>query len=201
MIMKKLIAMLLALTMVMSLVACGATKNEEPQPATEATVEVTEEVIEATEEVIEDEFVEEEFVEEETFELTAMETLLNQIIELNPVEFFGGCMPVDLSDADAVYYELGLNSAESIAEAAVFGPMMSSMAFSLVAAQVVEGADAEAVAEEIKNGVDPRKWVCVEADEVMTAVSGDVVMLIMLNSESGLTAQSFVDAFKTVRGE
>ena len=197
--MNKLIALLLALSMVFVMTACGATENKETEPATEAPVEVTEEVIEeVTEEVIEEEIVEdEEFV----IELSAMETLLNQIIELNPVEFFGGCMPVDLSDADAVYYELGLTNADSIAEAAVYGPMMSSMAFSLVAAQVVEGADAEAVAEEMKNGVDPRKWICVEADEVMTAVSGDVVMLIMLDSASGLTAQSFVDAFHTVRGQ
>ena len=193
--MNKLIALLLALSMVFAMTACGATENKETEPATEAPVEVTEEVIE--------EVIEEEIVEDEEFviELSAMETLLNQIIELNPVEFFGGCMPVDLSDADAVYYELGLTNADSIAEAAVYGPMMSSMAFSLVAAQVVEGADAEAVAEEMKNGVDPRKWICVEADEVMTAVSGDVVMLIMLDSASGLTAQSFVDAFNTVRGQ
>ena len=197
--MNKLIALLLALSMVFAMTACGATETKETEPATEAPVEVTEEVIEE----VTEEFIEEEIVEDEEFviELTAMETLLNQIIELNPVEFFGGCMPVDLSDADTVLWELGLTNADSIAEAAVYGPMMSSMAFSLVAAQVVEGADAEAVAEEMKNGVDPRKWICVEADEVMTAVSGDVVMLIMLDSTSGLTAQSFVDAFNTVRGQ
>ena len=203
--MKKLIAMLLALVMAFAMVACGASENKETEPATEATVEVTEEV---TEEVMEEEIFDEEIFEEEiiegedaVIEMSEMETLLNDILELSPVEFFGGFMPVDLTDADSVYYYTGLDSAESIVEAAAYEPMMSSLAFSMVVARVAEGADAEAVAESIKNSIDTRKWVCVEANELETAVSGDVVMLIMLDNVTGLNAQSFVDAFHTVRGE
>jgi hypothetical protein len=40
----------------------------------------------------------------------------------------------------------------------------------------------------------------VEADDLKVAGFGDVVMLIMLNSDSGMTAQSFVDAFSKVAG-
>ena len=39
-----------------------------------------------------------------------------------------------------------------------------------------------------------------EADDLKVAGFGDVVMLIMVNSDSGMTAQSFVDAFAKVAG-
>ena len=189
--MKKLIAMLLALAMVFSMTACGATENKETEPTTEATEIATEEVTEeATEEITEDE----EFV----MELSAMETLLNSIVEIQPVEFMGMAMPVDLTDADAVKYFTGLDSTEGVQEAAVYEPMIGSIAFSMVAVQVAEGADAEAVAEAMKTGIDTRKWICVEANDLMVASSGDVALLVMVDSNNGLTAQSFVDAFNTV---
>ena len=187
--MKKFIAMLLALAMVFAMAACGAT-----EPATEATTEATEAVTEevteeATEEVVEDEFV---------VELSAMETLLNSIVEIQPVEFMGMAAPVDLTDADTVLYMTGLESVEGVTEAASFEPMIGSIPFSMVAVQVAEGADAEAVAEAMKNGIDTRKWVCVEANDLMVVTHENVVLLVMVNSDNGFTAQSFVDAFNTV---
>ena len=192
--MKKLIAMLLALAMVFAMTACGATENVETEPATGIVTEATEEVTqEATEEMTE-EIIEEDFV----VEMSAMETLLNSIVEINPVEFMGGTMPVDLADADAVKYFTGLDSADSVKEAAVFEPMIGSIAFSMVAVQVAEGADAETVAEAMKSGIDTRKWICVEANDLMVATSNDIVLLVMVDSNNGLSAQSFIDAFQTV---
>jgi len=78
--------------------------------------------------------------------------------------------------------------------------MMGSMAFSMVLVRLAEGADGKAVAEAMKSGIDTRKWICVEADDLKVAGFGDVVMLVMLNSDSGMTAQSFVDAFAKVAG-
>lgn len=176
--MKKFIAMALALTMALSLFAgCGAEKAPETEAPTEAAVSV-----EGT-----------------------MEELLNKIVEQNPVEFMGGVMPVDVTDTSEdglanLFYFTGLQTAENITEAAVFEPMMGSIAFSMVMVRVAEGADAKAVAESMKGGINTRKWVCVEADDLMVAGYGDVVMLIMVNSENGMTAQSYVDAFATVVG-
>ena len=192
--MKKLIAMLLALAMVFAMAACGATENVETEPATEATTEATEIVTEEATEEVTEEIVEDEFV----MELSAMETLLNSIVEINPVEFMGMSMPVDLTDADAVKYFTGLDNAESVLEAAVFESMMGSLAFSMVAVQVAEGVEAEAVAEAMKAGIDTRKWICVEANDLMIATSGNIALLVMVDSNNGLTAQSFVDAFQTV---
>ena len=94
----------------------------------------------------------------------------------------------------------GLDSAEKISEAAAFEPMMGSMAFSMVLVRVAEGAEAKSVAESMKAGIDTRKWICVEANDLKVAGFGDVVMLIMVNSDSGMTVQSFVDAFAKVAG-
>ena len=178
--MKKIFAMLLVVCLLLSLAACGAKTNQTTTPTTGTTEAVVN--VEGT-----------------------MEELLNKIVEIKPVEFFGGTMPLDLTDTseDGLWnlkYNTGLDNAENITDAAVFGPMMGSMAFSMVTVRVKEGADVAAVAEGMKTGIDPRKWICVEADDVQVVSYGDVVMLIMVASDSGLTSQSFVDAFAQVCG-
>jgi len=172
--MKKFLSVMLVLTMVLSMAACGGKKNQETE-APALSVSGT------------------------------MEELLNKTIEQRPVEFMGGVIPVDLTDSTedglwAIKSYTGLDSAEKITEAAAFEPMMGSMAFSMVMVRLAEGADAKAVAEAMKSGIDTRKWICVEADDLKVAGFGDVVMLIMVNSDSGMTAQSFVDAFAKVAG-
>ena len=170
--MKKFAAMMLALAMLFSFAACGGKTNAPTTAPTEATVKV-----EGT-----------------------MEELLNKVIEIKPVEFMGGTMPIDLADLEGLFYNTGLTSAEGITEAAMFGPMMGSIAYSMVMVRTAEGADVKAIAEGMKNGIDTRKWICVEADDLQVVSYGDVVMLIMVDSGSGLTSQSFVDAFAQVCG-
>ena len=172
--MKKFVAIVLALSLMLSLAACGGKKTQETEAAA-LTVEGT------------------------------MEELLNKTIEQRPVEFMGGVIPVDLTDSSedglwALKSYTGLDDASKITEAAAFEPMMGSMAFSMVLVRTVDGADSKAVAESMKSGIDTRKWICVEADDLKVAGFGDVVMLIMVNSDSGMTAQSFVDAFAKVAG-
>ncbi len=134
-----------------------------------------------------------------------MEELLNKVIEQRPVEFAGGVIPIDLTDTSeeglwAVKSFTGLEDASLLTEAAAYEPMMGSIPFSMVMVRTAEGADPKAVAEAMKAGVDPRKWICVEADDVKVAGIGDVVMLIMVSTSGDLTAQSFVDAFQSVAG-
>ena len=127
--------------------------------------------------------------------------IIEKIYEQYPVADLPlGTIEIDLADADAVKMFTGLDSAEKITEAAAFEPMMGSMAFSMVLVRVTEGADSKAVAESMKSGIDTRKWICVEANDLKVAGFGDVVMLIMVNSDSGMTAQSFVDAFAKIAG-
>ena len=177
--MKKLIALLLALVMVAGVfVACDKTTEEENNAP--AAVEKT---------PIADD----------------METVVNAIVEANPVEFMGGVMPVDLTDTSEdglwmIQNYTGLQNADKIEDIAVFEPMMGSLAFSLVLVRVNDAAEAQTVAQEMSDNIDTRKWICVEADEKIVAGYSDVVMLIMLDSTTGLSAQSFVDTFATVAG-
>ena len=171
--MKKFLSIVLALTMVLSMAACGGKKAEATEPA--LSVEGT------------------------------MEELLNKTVEQRPVEFTGGVIPVDLTNTTedglwAIKNYTGLEDASQITEAAAYEPMMGSMAFSMVLVRVVDGAGSKSVGEAMKSGIDTRKWICVEADDLKVAGFGDVVMLVMLNSDSGMTAQSFVDAFAKVAG-
>ena len=134
-----------------------------------------------------------------------MEENVLKVMEIAPVEFMGGTIPVDLTDTSedgkwAVNYFTGLNDASKITDVAVYESMMGSQAFSLVMVRTAEGADPKAVAEEMKSGIDPRKWICVGADEIMAAGYGDTVMFIMLDSQLGLSAQSYVDAFAQFAG-
>ena len=134
-----------------------------------------------------------------------MEENVNRIMEKNPVEFMGGLMPVDLKDTSeeglwALKNYTGLTSAEKITDAAVYEPMTGSQAFSLVLVRVADEKDAKMVAQQMKENIDPRKWICAGADQVMAAGYGDTVLFIMLDSNLGKTAQSYVDTFKEVCG-
>ena len=134
-----------------------------------------------------------------------MEELLNKVIEIQPGEFMGMAMALDLTDTSEdglwmVKNYTGLDNADSITEAAFYEPMMGSIPYSMVMVRTAEGADVKAVAEGMKNGIDQRKWICVEADDLQVVSYGDVVMLIMVGSDTGMTSQSFVDAFAQVCG-
>ena len=170
--MKKVISVLLAFAMVFGLTACGSPAEPE-QTVPAASLEGT------------------------------MEELVNQVITEQPVEFMGGIMPVDLADTSedglwAIKYNTGLENAGQIEDVAVYEPMMGSIPFSLVMVRAKDGVGTKTLAESMKAGIDQRKWICVEADDLKVAGFGDVVMLIMVGSDTGLTAQSFVDAFQKV---
>ena len=170
--MKKLIALIMVVVMAASLVACG---SKAPAAAEKAPLEGT------------------------------MEENALKVMEIAPVEFMGGTIPVDLTDTSedgkwAVNYFTGLQNADNITDVAVYESMMGSQAFSLVMVRTVEGADPKAVAQEMTDNIDTRKWICVGADEKIVAGYGDTVMLIMLDSQLGLSAQSYVDAFAQVAG-
>ena len=106
-------------------------------------------------------------------------------------------MPVDITDADAVKSFTGLNSAGDIEYIVASEPMMSSQAYSLVLVKVKDGTDFETVAKEMNENVNERKWICVTAEKIYTAASGNVICLVMTNSE---TAEPVFNSFKTIAG-
>lgn len=130
--------------------------------------------------------------------------IIEKIYAQQPVEFAPMTLTPDDPDYGSMWdwtYYTGLADGSQIAQAAVSEAMMGSIPFSMVVVRVNEGVDAKAVAEQMKSGIDTRKWICVEAGDLQVAGYGDVVMLIMVGEDlDGIASQDFVDAFKTVCG-
>lgn len=198
--MKKFLAMLLALVMVAAVfTGCVQTADsKETSKETEATEdsglqEPTGDELEVTEPV------------DGTEQLIGLDATITAIAEKSPVEFMAGIIPVDVTDTSedglwAIKAYTGLSSADKLTAAVAYESMMGSQAFSLVLVQVKDTADAQSVAQEMSDNIDMRKWVCVGADEKAVVGSGDVVMLIMLDTNLGLDTDSFVAAFTEVMG-
>lgn len=109
---------------------------------------------------------------------------------------------VDINDEFAFNRYTGLSSPDKVSAVAASESMMGAQAYSLVVVKVKDAKDAKDVAKEMKNGIDPRKWVCVEADDLKVAAAGDVVVLMMVSSEHSdvATAKDIINAFKKVAG-
>lgn len=130
-------------------------------------------------------------------------TVVNEIYENHAaIEFYKDTTQVDISDADTLNYYTGLSSADKLVEVVCSEPMTGSQAYSLVVARVKDAADAQSVAQEIYDNVNQRKWVCVEANDKMAAVSGDLVVFVMVDEvfAPDVTAQSIIDAFQAYCG-
>ena len=179
--MKRFFAIGLSVLMLLGMFA-GCGKSAEPTQATETT--------EAAKQPLTD----------------SLDVIIEKIYEQSPTEIAVMTQILELSDTSEegmwlLKSSTGLDSAEEISEAAVSEAMIGSIPYSMVLVRVKDAANARAVAEKMKAGIDPRKWICVEADDMQVSGYGDVVMLVMIGSGIG-SAQTFTDGFaKVVGGE
>ena len=90
-------------------------------------------------------------------------------------------MNVELTEENVEMY-LGTADVE-FEEALASESATGSIAHSVVLVRVKDNANVEVIKEKIENSVDPRKWICVEADEVEVESKGNLIILIM-SSES-----------------
>lgn len=173
--MKKLLALVLAMIMVLSFAACG---NEEPAEGENGGETAVTPVEGTPEELIEKIYA--EFETQPEFPLMTMNL-------------------ADM-DAESFPYYTGLADNSKVKESAFSEAAMGSQAYSMVVVRLNDAADSESVATEMLNGIDTRKWVCVEADDLAVAAYGDVIMLYMADSQYGLTSEAAVAAFNAVCG-
>ena len=104
---------------------------------------------------------------------------------------------LDMTDAETVKYFTGLENIDGVEYVVASEPMMTSQAYSLMLVKVKDGVDANAIAKEMNENVDERKWICVTAEKIYSVASGDVVCLVMSNAD---TAKTVYDSFKTIAG-
>ncbi len=138
----------------------------------------------------------------ESIGLTPLEAI-DKIYEARPVDL--GSLDSHeqaLDDADMVKFNTGLTDTSKVKAIGVSAPMISSQAYSLVVVQVNDSKDTQAVASEMLSGIDPKKWVCVVAEDVQVAWSGDLIMLFMVGNDLSdvVTGDEMVAAFETVCG-
>lgn len=85
--------------------------------------------------------------------------------------------------ADDMGYYVGVEDLD-FKEAMASEAMISAVAHSVVLIRMNEGADIEEAKKQIETNADPRKWICVEAEKVIVDSIGDLVILIMSNTQT-----------------
>ncbi len=215
--MKKLTALFLALIMAVSFMAC-ATK-EEPSPEVDETPNVeAPEVEEPTvdepatmpeeEQPAEDEPAVDEPADmpdadgsvEETPEIEYMpEEKLNEMMGLMDqlVANINDELMVGTMEITSDMYEYYAIPAIEGAYAVVSMPMIGSIAHEVVLVEVPEGTDIPAFIEEMEGLMNPRKWVCVEAETTWVKSSGNHVLMVMSTEDM---AGAIEENFNTVFG-
>lgn len=128
--------------------------------------------------------------------------IIDMIYEIKSVDLPLGTMDIDLSDAEGAAYNTGITSLDLVESAASSESMMGSQAYSLVVVKVKDKKNTEKIANEMLNGINQSKWVCVTADDLRVAATDDVVVLIMVGSnfKDSVTAKEITDAFKSLCG-
>lgn len=172
--MRKIIVLVMVLVLTLSMSACGSGKTEDGGNGT-ATVTNLE---------------------------GTLPEIIDKIYEVKNTNLSLVTMEVDVTNPDDLPYYTGLTDASKIKGVAVSESAFGSQAYSLVLVRLNDAADAEEVAGLMKDNIDTRKWICVEADDVRVAAYGDVVMFIMTSTEfeDSASAVELVEAFKSVCG-
>lgn len=78
-------------------------------------------------------------------------------------------------------------------EALASEPAIGSIAHSVVLLRVKADADIEEIKKQIEDNVNPRKWICVEAEKVVVKSKGDLIILIMSSNDTVETIEASFD--------
>lgn len=97
-----------------------------------------------------------------------------------------------ITDENAEYY-LGLKNLDGIEEALASETMIGSIAHSVCLVRASEGTDVEALKEEIRTSVNPRKWICVgvDRDEVIVENRDNLILMVIDQTNP----QAYLDSF------
>ena len=201
--MRKTGLIILMTAAALSMSACG--RNEKPEStkpsgtvaAEKETVKKTEKATEKKTEAQTEEQTEKETETKETLSESESEAaatdenvlqldaelseLLDKMYAIKGPDFDVETDTVDFDDEYAVssYTGLTMDDVKKLDAAIVSEPMMGSQAYSLVLVRLKDKADAADIAQKMADGINPRKWVCVEADELTVVSKDNIIMLFM----------------------
>lgn len=81
-------------------------------------------------------------------------------------------------------------------EEALVSESMMAMPYEVAVVRAKSAEEATQLANDIKENVDPRKWVCVEADKVTVETIDDVVLLVMVGTDFHELGDKVIANFK-----
>lgn len=111
-----------------------------------------------------------------------LDELMTKVYEGIPENQMPALMNTELTADNSTYYT-GVESTE-YTEGLASEAMISAVAHSVVLLRAESEEAAEALKDEVAEKADPRKWVCVEAEQVITDNVGDLVILIMASEDN-----------------
>lgn len=131
----------------------------------------------------------------------SLEEIMDQIYKTADIddsfrEYVANRTTKEVVTAERNEYYLGTPDIE-YKEALASEPMIQPGAYSLVLVRVNEGADIDKIKTQIKENVDPNKWICVRVQEENVIVDsiGDIVFLVMSDDQ----AKPLHDAFLALK--
>ena len=157
--MKKIISLTLALVLALSLAACGKNGNTDSSadvPADANTLLTT---------------VWDSYTDDEKFPASGGDYT-------TPVEDAPGA--VDISDADNLNYMLTLpvEDASKIDGAAALSHMMNANTFTCGAFHITSKDDVDTVAQDLRDAIQSKQWMCGFPDKVVVAVRDAYVVVV-----------------------
>lgn len=177
--MRKTGLIILMTAAALSMSACG--RNEKPESTKPSgTVANEKETVKKTEKETD------KATDENVLQLDAeLSELLDKMYAIKGPDFDVETDTVDFDDEYAVssYTGLTMDDVKKLDAAIVSEPMMGSQAYSLVLVRLKDKADAADIAQKMADGINPRKWVCVEADELTVVSKDNIIMLFMADHE------------------
>lgn len=183
--MKKILAILLAVPMIISMAACGNNNNtsSDSNANSSASSEVN---TDASTEANTDSATEDNVATDTTVGETLLadfkanpngtvQEIADRLLSNEIIEFMSATMPVEEGLLS------GFDNAEikGFKEGVMFGPAMSSIAFVGYIFELPEDADVEAFKTTLKDSANLRWNICVEAEELIVENDGNKVFFLM----------------------
>ena len=170
--MKKIISIILVLSVVFALAACGG--KEENKPAEDSQSPENGAVQEPGGELTMGQTLKNVFLNKTAEGITDVNEIAAAIMESPVIEFEGGCSEVAEGylpgfSEDILGFESGV----------MFGPFIGSIAFVGYVFQTADEAAAEELCALLEEKADPRWNICVEAQETVIESEGSLVFFLM----------------------
>ena len=175
--MKKILSIILALTLVLSLAACGGkTEPEVVEPEREPEEIVVEDKVEEPEEVLTVAQQLNAMFQEKAAASTDVVSLAKELVSHEIIPFMGDAMPIE----PGLLNGFGEKEITGFKTGAMFAPMIGTIPF---IGYVFEVDDTETTVEDfktmLKNEANLRWNICTEADEMFVESLDSTVLFIM----------------------